>query len=60
MPAVELSDSRDSVDAEPMLTILGQPVIQSFSFAATVAAMGTATGRPLPTLPRISRTHCSK
>ena len=33
MPAVELFDSRDSADAEPLMTILGQPVVQT-SFSA--------------------------
>ena len=43
MPAVELFDSRDSADAEPLMTILGQPVVQTSFSASTVAAMGPAT-----------------
>ena len=43
MLAVGLFDSRDSVDAEPLMTILGQPVVQTTFSASTVAAMGSAT-----------------
>jgi hypothetical protein len=43
MPAVELFDSRDSADAEPHMTILGQPVVQTTFSASTVVAMGSAT-----------------